>query len=270
MKLLICFRELPYAEPTLALTAVVARLFPEPELILVTIGAEGETPEAIAARLEQGAKRLAEFRVDARALHGVVLDEILRLDATEHPDLIVIGSRDMHGLLDSLLGSVTGKIVERAKAPVLVARGKKQALRRILVPIGGRVLREEVVTEAALLARAAGAEVTLLYVADPVPAMYTGLEAMEEHLDELLQTDTPIARHLRRAAAFLEEQGVQGGLKLRHGVATNEIVREVIVGDYDLLVIGARTLPKPLGTVFMKQVTPRVVDLAECPVLVVR
>ncbi len=270
MKLLICFRDLPYAETTIRYAGMIGGLFPDSELVLLSVGRPGEAPDAVEARLAQGARLLDAPVVRLRTGHGEVLPEILRLAAEERPDIIVVGSRLLRTLLEGLMATVTDKVVDRARASVLVVRGRKTALRRILVAVGGRELRRAVVEQGTRLAKAAGAEVTLLYVADPVPAMYAGLDAMEERLAELLQSSTPIASHLRWSAQHLDEMGVSADLKMRHGVATNEILREIVVGGYDLAVIGARSVPGVVGSVFMKRVTPRVVELAECPVLVVR
>jgi nucleotide-binding universal stress UspA family protein len=99
--------------------------------------------------------------------------------------------------------------------------------------------------------------------------MYTGLEAMEETLPELLQTDTPLAEHLRESARLLAEQGVPAEVKLRRGMAHDEIVREAEQGDYDLIVMGPNPM-KGLRRIWTEDVTAQVIELAPCPVLVVR
>jgi nucleotide-binding universal stress UspA family protein len=100
--------------------------------------------------------------------------------------------------------------------------------------------------------------------------MYTGLGTIEETLPELLQTDTPAARHLRWGAEILDQLGLRAELELRHGVAAEEILREALEGDYDLIVIGARYVASRLRGLLMGDVTRQIVDRAPCPTLVVR
>jgi nucleotide-binding universal stress UspA family protein len=270
MKVLICIRNLPYAEPTIHFGGLVAQLDDRPDISLMTVGAKDEDPDAVQARLDESYRLLDIPTAKTYISLGDPLAEILKLAGEEKPDIIVVGGRDLEGIVEALLGTVTVKVVEQARASVLAVRSDRPAVQRVLLPIGGRKMKRRVVRMAVNLARAAGAEVTLLYVTDPVPTMYTGLEAMEERLDELLQTDTPIARHLLWSAQYIAEQGVTGGLKIRQGVVTDEIVRETIDGQYDLVVIGARSMSGPLGAMLMKRVTPRVVEQAACSVLVVR
>jgi nucleotide-binding universal stress UspA family protein len=119
------------------------------------------------------------------------------------------------------------------------------------------------------LAQAAQADVTLLHIASPVPSMYTGLDGIEETLAELLQTDTPLARHLRWCAKKLASYGITADIKLRHGVVASEILREAQIGDYDMIVIGSRTLASRLGELVLDNVARQILKQTECPVLVV-
>jgi nucleotide-binding universal stress UspA family protein len=100
--------------------------------------------------------------------------------------------------------------------------------------------------------------------------MYTGLEAMEETLAELLQSDTPVAEHLRASARYFSELDIDAEMKLRRGVVPDEILREARLGDYDLIVIGPGEGDAPLRRLLVADVTPKVVERAPCPVLIVR
>ncbi len=67
--------------------------------------------------------------------------------------------------------------------------------------------------------------------------MYHGLARMEGGLAELLTTDTALGRQMRRVARQLVEGQVEGALRLRQGAPDWEIRREVVEGQFDLLVI---------------------------------
>jgi nucleotide-binding universal stress UspA family protein len=99
--------------------------------------------------------------------------------------------------------------------------------------------------------------------------MYTGLGTIEETLSELLQSDTPVARHLRRGAEILAKYNVHAELKLRHGAAAFEIVREIDLEDYDLAVIGASGADTTLKEWLFGSIAQTVVDCVGIPVLVI-
>jgi nucleotide-binding universal stress UspA family protein len=100
--------------------------------------------------------------------------------------------------------------------------------------------------------------------------MYTGLRKLDEHLSDLLKTDTPVAQHLRTAAALFERKEVDAQLILRHGSVQEEILSEAQSGDYDLIVIGGSKSAARLRGWLIGDVTGEVVRQAVCPVLVVR
>jgi nucleotide-binding universal stress UspA family protein len=142
-------------------------------------------------------------------------------------------------------------------------------LKNILVCTGGPAATKATVTTAASLARATGSRATLLHVAVAVPSMYTGLAQLGETLPELLQTDTPTARHLRDSAALMRAHKVEADLELRHGIPANEILRAIERSSFDLLVIGA-SARQGLDRLLLDEVSLKLVDESAIPVLVVR
>ena len=122
----------------------------------------------------------------------------------------------------------------------------------------------------ASLACGAGATATVLHVVDAMPAMYAGLEQMEETLAELLQSDTQKARELKWAAQVVKAGCEISELKLRRGIVVDEILREGQVGDYDLIVLGSSRAAGGLVRVLMGDLTREIVSRAQRPVLVVR
>jgi nucleotide-binding universal stress UspA family protein len=100
--------------------------------------------------------------------------------------------------------------------------------------------------------------------------MYAGLEEMEETLPELLQTDTEQARELKWAVGVLEDECEEVEIKLRQGVAADEILDEGGAGDYDLIVLGSSRSARGIFRVLLGDLTQTVVNRAQRPVLVVR
>jgi nucleotide-binding universal stress UspA family protein len=235
----------------------------------MTVLREDDSVEAARNRLERAQEMLELPAARAEMRTGDPAEEILKEADEGDYDLVVVGRRAAANILTSLLRPVARKVADQAPTCVLVVNEDREALRRILICTAGLKVDEQVIQAGARLARAANAQTTILHVTHPVPSMYTGLEAMEETLPELLQTDTPLAEHLREGARLLADEGVSAEVKLRHGMAHDEIVREAEQGDYDLIVMG----PNPssgLRRLLTEDVTAQVIEIAPCPVLVVR
>jgi nucleotide-binding universal stress UspA family protein len=248
---------------------LIAQLLNSPLTLLTVIGDDNQRQLAEAS-ISNAQELLQGQDVSTKLRSGDPLAEILKEAHETDYEIIVVGSHDVLRLLDSLMGTLSDKVADRAHSHVLIVRGERKELNQILIPIGGQKMNPDVVKMGARLAAASDAQVTLLYVKGPVPTMYTGLEGMDETLPELLETDTPVSQHLRWSAEYLSDKGVKAELKLQQGAASDEILREAIIADYDLIVIGARSHDGWLKRLFLvDQVTPHVIERAPCPVLVV-
>lgn len=87
---------------------------------LIPLDSPGRADDA----LRSAEARLQERELDADYVPGVgsAIDAILRIADDEQADLIVVGTRDA-GLIQRLLGqSVSGGVVNRSEADVLVVR----------------------------------------------------------------------------------------------------------------------------------------------------
>jgi nucleotide-binding universal stress UspA family protein len=273
LKILICVGGLPFAEPTLKFGNLVAALS-ESEVTLLTV-VDGRRTKSDAAAMLAKARELLDVAVhEVKVRKGQSVEEIVEEACNLGYDMIVVGSRVMNRftqlLLRSVTQQVTKKVMARAPISVLVVKEERPSLKRILICTGGQKINQAVIEQGAQLAKAADAVVQLLYVTTPVPGMYSGLEDMDETLPELLQTNTPIAKHLRWAAHYLSQIGVSGDIKVRHGVVSEEILHEAREGGYDLIVVGSRTEMPLLNELLMEKVTPQIVEHAPSSVLVVR
>jgi nucleotide-binding universal stress UspA family protein len=82
------------------------------QFTLVHVGGEGTIP----------LPRLPErsgwtWKTDRRA--GSVVDQLLQAEVEHSPDLVVMATEGPHGLLDSLLGSTTERVLRRIRSPLL-------------------------------------------------------------------------------------------------------------------------------------------------------
>jgi nucleotide-binding universal stress UspA family protein len=269
MRTLICIRQFPHSKDTLRLGSLVAEIEDATIILMTVVDDDTEIPQAEAGLVE-ARSFLDRPGAAIKVRKGNARTEILKESQENEYDLIVLGAHVVVGFLDTFLGTITGKVADKATTSVMVARDCKPELKRILVSVGGKKLNRKLIETGANLAEAAGAALTALHVTAPVPAMYTGLEGMEETLEEMLQTDTPIAQHLRWIAKYLADRGVESEIEIRHGAIADEIVREAIKGEHDLIVLGASAFEGPLQSLMTEKISPRVVDKAPCSVFVVK
>ena len=107
-------------------------------------------------------------------------------------------------------------------------------------------------------------------MAGTIPSIYTELEEIEETLPELLITETPIAQHLRSSAKVLDQHNVPSQLILRHGVVSDEIIREVRMYDYDLIITNPPDSSRRLLRLYIGDVVEDLIKSISCPFLVVK
>lgn len=272
MRILICSIGTRQCEVTLRFGALVAQGF-SADVTLLGIAEKGCQDTQLRQALDEVSRQWADLdlpvqvQIYARADHA----EDLVLAETEQTayDLIVLGalgSKRAHHTLRDLVGM---RIVEEAESSVLVVKGDRPTLSRVLVCSSGTVFSRPAVQMGAAVACAAGAEVTLLHVMQAMPIMYTGLEEMEETLAELLQTDTELARELKWASQVAMAQCQVVHLKLRQGIVSDEILQEAQAGDHDLIVVGSSRSTKGLVRVLLGDLSRDLIGRARRPVLVV-
>jgi nucleotide-binding universal stress UspA family protein len=211
---------------------------------------------------------LPGLQVNTVVRRGSPTKQILSESRQGGHDVLIVDARQAHSAKEHLLGSVTQQIIHRAPISVLVAKKPVNSLGCLLVCTGGADVSEPVIRVGGWLAEMVDAHITLLHVVSPVPSMYTGFNEIEETLPQLLQTDTPIARHLRLGAEILAQHRADATLRLRHGVAADEILEETVELNCDLVIIGASGTTGRLSGLLMGNVTRQIVEHAPCAVLV--
>lgn len=81
---------------------------------------EGEARKKM-SRIENDLRE-AGFKVKTRIETGFPFSEILRVENEENVSVIVMGSHGMSNLKEILLGSVSERVIRKAKKPVLVIK----------------------------------------------------------------------------------------------------------------------------------------------------
>ncbi|MBT2582523.1 universal stress protein [Planococcus sp. ISL-109] len=109
-----------------------------------------------------------------------------------------------------------------------------------------------------------GAEVTVVYVSD-----YKEDENEVIHDASAMEFDLARRKKIQPVTEMLERKEIFHQVEVLHGIPGPAIVGMTKDKQYDLLVIGSRGL-SPIREVMLGSVSHKVVNHAECPVLVVR
>ena len=105
--------------------------------------------------------------------------------------------------------------------------------------------------------------------AGAVPTIYTGLDQIDESVEELLHADTSFALYLRTGVEILRESQIESEVKIRRGIPIEEIVRETQIENYDLVVIGSSAVNRGLKEMLLGNLTNKIIDRVKLPVLVI-
>jgi nucleotide-binding universal stress UspA family protein len=185
-------------------------------------------------------------------------------------ELVVVGYQARSFLEKAIWGSLAARIAHELPLSVLIVRGRRDRINRVLIGISGGGFTNECVAWGGRIAAAFGADVTLVHASPAPPLMYGGLDEVVETLTELLQTSTPEAEAIKQAVAVLNRLGVQTDVELTRGLADRELLRKAQELDVDLLVIGSSWAAQPVHRFFVRNVTEQVLLNTQRPVLVVR
>jgi nucleotide-binding universal stress UspA family protein len=193
---------LEVARPLALLDGAEVTLLRVPEATQVFIPAESGYsvlyPDISAGQARAEAK---EYLAETRATLGQVIKTQAHLGSGEvaaaivddaklaRADLIVMASDGYSGFTRWMLGSVAEKVLHAAPCPVLVIRQKPPG-QRILIPLDGSRLAEQVLPAAMLVAMALHLPVTLLRVLPPLaPEELANMDEAERGLGARLQEE---------------------------------------------------------------------------------
>lgn len=270
MKVLICINDLLVDEPGLLLGGKIARDLQAEITLFHVIPKDKETGDRDEGEqlLEKASNILGDYPVITKVRRGTVVKRILKEAERGNYDMVVISVSQI-GEGRQPVSSVHRSLLRNLPCCLMVVKNPRADLKRMLICTGGLQMTESLIKVGARIANVEQADVTLFHVAANVPSMYTGLKTIEETLRELLQSDTPVARHLRKGAELLSKNNVQAELKLRHGSAVYEIVREIDREHYDMVVIGASGANTMIKEWFYGNITQDIVDAVGIPILIV-
>lgn len=167
---------------------------------------------------------LGESRVIVALAEGPVAPTLRAYAKKFGVDLIVMSSHSRGGVKRITLGSVTDYLIRRTNIPVLVVREgasfvaapPEETNPRIVVPLDGSALAEQILPQVASLARELKATVSLLRVL--TPETYSQKQIVQPGLPWWDEDIASAESYLTRAATCLAEEGV-------------EVTRDVVLSD---------------------------------------
>ena len=226
-------------------------------------------------------------------LEGSVADAIERHATELGVDLVVMTTQGRGTVARMLLGSVADRLVRQSKVPLLLVRPHDEEeevdltqdpkFERILIPLDGSQLAEQILGPATILAAATNAQVTLFFVSRQIVqgqgvAKRRGLSGLRPELlaqlhevdlqkqaqgkeylaqlverlkEKLLSVETQIASHVQPAAAILNEAATLGVDLIALATHGRGGLKRLLVGSVADKVLRGATMPvlvyRPIG-----------------------
>jgi nucleotide-binding universal stress UspA family protein len=271
MRLLICSDGADPADNPTRLGGLIAAPKNSPTTLL-GIAEKEEDEEALRAALDSEAAMLRGQGVDPRIVirSGEPIRQILAETSANEYDLAIIGARRKGSGGLYWRPEKTYEVIKAVPPPVLVAIGDCERISRVLVCTGGKRYIDDAVQLAGEIALFVGGSVTLLHVMAEPPAIYADLVRLEEDVDRLLASGSELGLGLRGQKESLEKMGIQVEVRIRHGLALDQIFQEVREGEHDLIVTGTSQAKGTFRHYIMGDLTRGILNRADCPVLVAR
>jgi len=267
MKILIYIDGESYTHPPILMGKMIAGATSGRITVLVIQSKDGHV-ENCQAVVDQLNIDLDGYSPEIQIKQGVP-GEIIREELQREEYQLVITDADrIHRVRKST--DIDPAFIKHSAISLLITQNTKPKLEKILICSACKEDDYSLINQAAGLAGYLDASVTLMHVfPGSVPSMYTGLDQIEETMEEILQTDTPFAQYLRKGVELLKEANIDSEVKIRWGIPIEEVVRETQMFNYDLVVIGSSKVNQGLKEMLMGNMTRKIIDRVELPVLII-
>ena len=222
-------------------------------------------------KLREFAKRQTRIQVQPQCVvqDGNASDKILSFAETKGVDLIVMGTHGLRGVDLLMLGSVTERVLRKARCPVLVVRkpahdfvspGEKADpinIKKIVLCMDFSQHAQGALNHAFSIAKQYNAELTLLHVLEHPPGS-TDIQSTTAKATEQLRESVPPRAPKPSHVKFL----------VRIGKSYQQIIEVALEAQTDLVIMGVRGRSS-LNSALFGSTTYRVIQLGPCPVLAV-
>ena len=267
MKILIYLDSEKYNHPPVLMGKIIAKATGGEISVLVVVSKGGhlENGDAVADQVKLDLEDFSPQVFIRQGISKQIIQE--ELDRNEY-ELVIADTDRINRIKKNI--EVDPILIKQSAISLLLTQQTKPKIKHVLLCTGCKEDDYSLIEQASRLAGDLNAAVTLLHVfPGAVPSMYTGLDQIEETVDEMLQTDTPFAQYLRRGVEILNEKHIESEVKIRRGIPIEEIVRETQIVNYDLVVIGSSMVDKGLVELLLGNLAVKIINRIELPVLVI-
>lgn len=209
--------------------------------------------------------------VKARIDEGPAAQTIIEVARAEGAGVIVMGSRGLGRIAAAVLGSTAQAVSRHSPIPVLVARERREAPRRILIAADGSDDAYVAIRTFAGLPLPKKLEVTLLHV---LPDRATPAARADVTAEELQATvercDREDALDILSRAGKLLPEGISVRMELERGRPAERILDVAAGSGSDLIVVGARGVALRGEGFLQGSTTDHLLESAHCAILVAR
>ena len=231
----------------------------------------GQYLQKVANRL-----RLAGLSVRCLGPHGPPAEAILSCAEEMAIGQIIMATHGHSGIKRWTHGSVAERVLQASSVPVLLVRVREVddprlplSCRRILVPLDGSKLAEQVLPVTIPIAQALGSEMILFRVL-PVHASTWGTGVSHVHLGGVFEiADQNAFAYLQDLASHLEEQGIRTRAATQIGAVAESIADYAETNQVDLIAMSTHGRTGPLRWA-LGSVADRVLRAGNTPILLVR
>lgn len=224
--------------------------------------------------------RETSLPVDAEFLEGPVVVALERYLTARPRSLVVMMTHGIGGLKRAWLGSVADGLIRRAPVPILLLRSGAEwpgnlvepLFRRVVVPLDGSAMAEEILDLLAPLGTAGETVYTLLTVIRPLPLgdypvpvaeSWTGRSEVEAQRDAAIAYLSGVAERLRQHVSRVETHVVV------HSRTAEGILDEAETRHADLIALATHGWGGA-ARLFVGSVADKVVRGASVPVFIFR
>ena len=165
--------------------------------------------------------------------YRVLTSEIKRTKA----DIVILGSNEQTTLNRLLEVWPEYTLADRLPTSLLVVRQPSWPIINVLLVLRNKGKEETAVDWTVRFAQPSCADVTVLPLTIPAPAMCDQDPRLSYNIDTLLTSDSKLGKNLRFVAQRLVDSEINSTLRLREELPIWQIRFELLQKDYDLIVI---------------------------------
>lgn len=265
----------------LHLAHVYVPISPEgmPVMDAALIAAGHRSDRAYLERLRRQLLRTTDLTtVSCAVLDGALIRAIMSHAAAVQADIIIMTTHGRSGLARLWLGSVAGGIIRRASLPILLLRPRADATAgaatfdRMLIPLDGSALAEQILPHALVFGALQRTAITLLRVVEPViqasPDLPDGAMALARRA---MQGCARAAQaYLEQLADRLRSTGARVHTRVRIASDVSAAILEEAQRQSVDLIAMATHGRSGIGRLLFGSVADRTVRAADIPVMLYR